>query len=58
MATGRFRVGYPRVSSLAGSGSGPETNQVRFQVWFSTRGYPMDIRNKSFRIKTHVFIIC
>ena len=57
--------GYPWVSGSAGSGlgivfysqfsgSGPKTNQVRFRVWFSTRGYPMDIRNKSFGIKTHV----
>jgi hypothetical protein len=54
MATGQFWVGYPRVSGLVGSGSGvtshpqflgsgPETYRVRFRVWFSTRGYPMDI---------------
>jgi hypothetical protein len=33
MATGRFRVGYPRVSGLAGSGSGMISHP-----WFSVSG--------------------
>ena len=45
----RFRVGYSRVSSFAGSGSGM-ISHPRFSgsgpeiywVWFFTNGYPMD----------------
>ena len=47
-----FRFGV--ISHLCFSGLGPETNMVWFQVWFSIHGYSMDIRNKSFGIKSHV----
>ena len=65
MAVDRVRCGYPRVSVFRVSGLVlvfAHGFQVRVWVWFrvrfrvlvSTRGYPMDIRNKSFGIKTHV----
>jgi hypothetical protein len=61
MAADRVRGGYPRVSGPAGSGLGI-VSHPRFSGSVSglvsglvfTRGYPMDIRNKSFGIKTHV----
>jgi hypothetical protein len=53
MAMGRFRVGYPRVWVWFGFFAhgfrvrSPQTYRVRFRIWFFTRGYPMDNRNKS-----------
>ena len=65
MARGRFQVGYPWVSGLVGSGSGmishprfsgsgPRNQSGSVSGSVFPRGYPMDIRNKSFGIKTHV----
>ena len=67
-AADRVWCGYPRVSvfrvsglvlvfrpRFSGSGLGLVSGSV--SVLVSTRGYPMDIRNKSFGIKTHVYNI-
>jgi hypothetical protein len=54
MAMVRLLVGYPWVSDLASLDSGmilthsfkvrdPETYRIRFQVWFFTRGYSLNI---------------
>ena len=59
MAADRVRCGYPRVSIFRiWCWFFAHGFQVRIWVWFrvlvSTRGYPMDIGNKLFGIKTHV----
>ena len=65
---GRISAGFGFCGFGFGDGFSPTVfgfgapKPSRFRVWFSTRGYPMDIRNKSFGIKTHFYniliIIC